>query len=267
MVEQKRAARSRRAGFSLGEVSIVLAFVSFFAVFMASALLTTNAVNNETYYESEVLQVATRLMNDLQQDLSQAADYQSIGGTSSTDFRFAHGQDADGNLALEAGIWDLRGQASVWQLGFSYRTVFVVEGTLNENVARVDINGNGNNTDTAVTVGRLHLQLLDAGGSTISIGGGNIRERVFGGLGSRTRIVRDAFIGGTAVRMFSTTPTVALPAPGNVATPVIVGGGQPGQGDDAAVQVNMTIVRDPYPAAGGERAIQIFRMSRVVARR
>lgn len=281
MVEARRAPRrSRRAGFTFSEVAIVLAFVSFFAVFMSSALLTANAVNNETYFESEVLQVTSRLMNDLQQELSQAADYRSIDGTTPasapytaaprwcTEFRFHHGQDADGNLALEPGVWDLRGQSSTWQADFSYQTTFVTEGALNETVARVDINGDGDALDTAVPVGRLHLQLRNAANGTVSVGSGAVREKVFGGLGSRTRIVREAYAGGVAVRMFSTPPTTATPAPGNLAVPVLAAtGGQPGQGDDTAVQVNVTIVHDPYPSAGGEKAIQIFRLSRIVARR
>lgn len=250
------ARRARRAGFTLNEIVIVLFFISFFVAFMSSSLVTANFVNNDTYYDGEVVGVATRALDELSAELSLAGEYTSIDANGEI-FEFQHCQDADANLTKEVGVWDLRGAGAVWTQDVRWRAEFVQEGTLNETVAQADLNGDGDRTDTAVGVGRIDLILRNAG-NTAAVAN---RTRSYGGRGSKTWIVRNPVIGGVVGRIFSRAGAVNTNV--GVATPPTPAG----DNDDLTVQINMHVVREPYPTANGGRTVQTIRLSRVVARR
>lgn len=244
-------------GFTLTEVTLVVVFVSMFVMLLGGSILSGAAVSNESTVEAEVVAVANDALDAISGALYQAVDYSNAAADGSA-LTFRHGQDSNGDLALEPGIWQLVGGGSAdavsatFRDGFAYRARFLADGPgLVEAVAQVDLNGDGDLADTVAT-GRMVLEVLDVGGNVIPA-----MTRSFGG--SRVHFVQNAFNGAQPVRIFS--------AAGAPQTALTVNGAGVGEGDPNAVQVNLTVVSRPFPTSGGGRTARVVRLGKVTARR
>jgi len=288
----------RRAGLSLIELVIVLAITTVFLLVMASAVVTSGTMSRDTYVQNELVDLADRTADELAAALAEAGrftdawDYSNNGDV----LEFQHNW-FDANFVRIFGYRSTRGLGAVDQVADGrLRLVWVEETTgqfgspLNETrfpPAGLDLNGNGASNDAAVRVGRLELRYY--GPTNVEVP--HLR-RTFGG--GAIRFVRDAFQGGTAMRIFSRPPgftasgatlteaqrvdKVVRTIDDAQAADVTVLPGEPADPapnypstdmgpPDPAVQLNLRIVYNPTPGPGGRAELHVLQVSRVVAPR
>lgn len=180
---------SRRAGLTLIEVIIVSSFAAIFAVFLAGTIVTSTTMNRDTYVENEVVDLANRAADEVASALSGAGRFTDAWDLSELGDQLEF-QDTTFTAAnaRQFGV-TLPGQTvGVPNFGVNgvKRLVFVAERTFNEATgfnAPVDINGDGDQSDTAVVVGRLELRtylianpaFIEQTGLRRTYGGGSTR--------------------------------------------------------------------------------------------
>lgn len=170
-----RRRRTGRAGFTLVEVSIVVAFAALLVGYVASIALTASAVNRDTYIENDLVQLGNRILDEAAESIGGGANFTAVSAAAATPFvRYQHEwdddldgiaetTDSDGVLTLGARLSPTR-YVATW----SSQLVWIDEGIdVRESVARVDLNGDGDTLDT-LDCGRLELQFFNAAtGGTI----------------------------------------------------------------------------------------------------
>lgn len=292
MTAESNSRRQRRAGFSLIEIVIVVAFVAVFMTLIFGAVFASAIVQRDTITESEVVAFASKTMDTVSRELVQAGQINQCAGfgAEGTQIEWYHVNyvDDDPLLAMRP-LLGARLPTGVFQRFWKVRALWVEDTSAahpspwNETVLGVDLNGNGNATDTAVRVGHLELRYFsdddedvnDVGDPTPPTEVPAFRQVIGGGP---VKIVRDAFGGSTAtpVRMFA-RPPLTNPATGvdeprlglgsYIGATAFRGQSEETANPDRGVLLMLRFVSTPTPNAQGRPEVSIYEARRLITPR
>jgi hypothetical protein len=261
-----------RAGLTLIEMSVVLTFVSLFALLLMGAVRTSTMVNRDTWCEGEVVDVAERTVDDVAKVFAQAGEF-IVAGDAATlagervQFQSTYDPiESPGPqlVSTQLGIFYPDTSNASWKAGWRYDVQWVANGAQHADIVSpipgnsVDMDEDGVIAGDLVDMGVIRIRVVDNAGATVV-------DRFVGG--GAVRIVRSVGPAGAPTRIFSRPPTLANPSSATPSmldhstevlqiTPVM----------DQGVQINLKVA---YNAIRSGNMIEqhVARVSRVVTRR
>lgn len=286
MNSRRLRSSSRRAGFTLVEVSVVVAFASLLVGYVASIALTTSTVNRDTYIENDLLLLGNKILDEAAESVGGAANFTAVSANAAAPFtpfvRYQHEWDDDADGIAEAtdsdGVLTLGARLSPTRYTASWSTQlqWIDEGLdIREAVAQLDLNLDGDTNDV-LDCGRLEVQHFNAAT------GGTLQQSTRQPLSQGRVFVLNQFrsaaeTGPRATDGLDNDLDGAVDAADNAASDVYLFSrvGQPGvlpQTLDRAIQLNLNLVHLPTVRAGTRGGgpvaeIKTLRLKRVITLR
>lgn len=264
-----RGTRSRRAGLSLVEVTIVTALVGVIAAYVGGVMLASSRLGRDAYVDNEVASLAERAVDQLAAVLGPAARITAVSNTSVT---VQHEWDDDMDGVVEATDTDgtleqgLRMSANRYIVNGSLQVNWVdLNIDLSESGVGLDLNEDGDTSDL-VDCGALEIVYLSAASTAI------VRTRIGSQLNLKGRVF---VLNPTFSRPETGTPGVDDDLDGLVDETTTnqirlfstVGGSTilPTVATAKNLQLNFVVVHAPVPGPDGKPQLYRARVTRALS--